>query len=97
MAISARVSAVERANARRAVSSGPHPPVAQWIRATDFGSVGRGFESLRAGHQSTHETAPGGFPRAVLIRAVPHAVPLSGLPAEDRVRPLGGPVEHRAR
>ena len=25
------------------------PPVAQWIRATDFGSVGRGFESLRAG------------------------------------------------
>ena len=27
----------------------PCPPVAQWIRATDFGSVGRGFESLRAG------------------------------------------------
>ena len=33
---------------RRAVSSA-RPPVAQWIRATDFGSVGRGFESLRAG------------------------------------------------
>ena len=30
------------------------PPVAQWIRATDFGSVGRGFESLRAGHHKTH-------------------------------------------
>ncbi len=30
----------------------PCPPVAQWIRATDFGSVGRGFESLRAGHRS---------------------------------------------
>ena len=28
------------------------PPVAQWIRATDFGSVGRGFESLRAGHSA---------------------------------------------
>jgi hypothetical protein len=32
------------------------PPVAQWIRATDFGSVGRGFESLRAGHDFTHES-----------------------------------------
>ena len=34
---------------RRGIIRG-HPPVAQWIRATDFGSVGRGFESLRAGH-----------------------------------------------
>jgi hypothetical protein len=25
-------------------------PVAQWIRAADFGSAGRGFESLRARH-----------------------------------------------
>src|SRR5205823_1662383 len=25
-------------------------PVAQWIRASDFGSEGRGFESLRARH-----------------------------------------------
>ena len=32
----------------------PCPPVAQWIRATDFGSVGRGFESLRAGHLLLH-------------------------------------------
>ena len=28
-------------------------PVAQWIRATDFGSVGRGFESLQARHQDS--------------------------------------------
>ena len=36
---------------RRGIIRG-RPPVAQWIRATDFGSVGRGFESLRAGQTS---------------------------------------------
>ncbi len=35
------------------------PPVAQWIRATDFGSVGRGFESLRAGHMQSVKRPPG--------------------------------------
>ncbi len=34
------------------------PPVAQWIRATDFGSVGRGFESLRAGHNLSVKRPP---------------------------------------
>src|SRR5687768_11036491 len=34
------------------------PPVAQWIRATDFGSVGRGFESLRAGQISRTKVMP---------------------------------------
>ena len=29
-----------------------HAPVAQWIRASDFGSEGRGFESLRARHSA---------------------------------------------
>ena len=49
--------------ARRGIIRG-RPPVAQWIRATDFGSVGRGFESLRAGHasmvagESSSNTAP---------------------------------------
>ncbi len=40
---------VDGPDRRRGIIRG-HPPVAQWIRATDFGSVGRGFESLRAGH-----------------------------------------------
>ena len=39
------------------------PPVAQWIRATDFGSVGRGFESLRAGHRSNEPVACGASER----------------------------------
>lgn len=45
---------------RRGIIRG-RPPVAQWIRATDFGSVGRGFESLRAGHTrigATHAVTP---------------------------------------
>src|SRR5262245_48514805 len=33
------------------------PPVAQWIRATALGSVGRGFESLRAGQDFAHDEA----------------------------------------
>jgi hypothetical protein len=33
--------------------SGMRAPVAQRIRAADFGSVGRGFESLRACQKST--------------------------------------------
>src|SRR5688572_20957873 len=40
-----------------AVSSA-RPPVAQWIRATDFGSVGRGFESLRAGQLLSTKVMP---------------------------------------
>ena len=54
------------------------PPVAQWIRATDFGSVGRGFESLRAGHTSTHETGPPGDPEGLVYRAdTPVHTPIS--------------------
>ena len=50
--------------ARRVVASAARyhprrPPVAQWIRATDFGSVGRGFESLRAGQIPRTKTPSG--------------------------------------
>jgi hypothetical protein len=58
------------------------PPVAQWIRATDFGSVGRGFESLRAGHEfeeqeclRSHPVGPSGSRRT---HAITHKRPRDG-------------------
>ena len=49
-------------------------PVAQWIRAADFGSAGRGFESLRARQPPPHPTACGG-----VGSAEPHILCSAGL------------------
>ena len=59
--------AIGQADRSRCAGGGRHglryiirgrPPVAQWIRATDFGSVGRGFESLRAGQINRRPNDP---------------------------------------
>lgn len=73
----------------RMVPAQARPPVAQWIRATDFGSVGRGFESLRAGHRSTHGTGPRRTPSGLLLVKVPGVLHADddGRKDEQRRRP----------
>ena len=38
------------------------------VPGTNFGSVGRGFESLRAGQRFAHEATPDGLPPGVSFR-----------------------------
>ena len=64
-------------------------PVAQWIRAADFGSAGRGFESLRARQPSRLGAIPHLGSRALrrLDGPVDVAVdPLAPDPIDDPIR-----------
>ena len=79
----------EDADRKRGIIRG-HPPVAQWIRATDFGSVGRGFESLRAGQNLSVNLACQCFVASNLNNLYPHIYPQAGLgprrwPANDDI------------
>ena len=66
-----------RVRPRRVCDDPGRPPVAQWIRATDFGSVGRGFESPPGGPTEMSVRRPPDFPLEVVpIRPVPPVVPL---------------------
>jgi hypothetical protein len=69
----------------RPIASGS-APLAQWIRASDYGSEGRGFKSLRARQESGLADCEESVRHKILWDNAQHLYKVEGLSAADEAR-----------